>query len=59
MCDCVHAGEWSQMSGKQRGDLLYRLAELIDQEKESLALLGTPTATNALICCQPFHSRMP
>jgi hypothetical protein len=35
------AGEWSQLSAKQRGDLLYRLAELIEQEKESLSLLGT------------------
>jgi acyl-CoA reductase-like NAD-dependent aldehyde dehydrogenase len=34
-------GEWSELSSKQRGDLLYRLAELIDQEKEALALLGT------------------
>lgn len=32
-------GEWSELSSKQRGDLLYRLAELIDQEKEALALL--------------------
>lgn len=36
-------GEWSELSSKQRGDLLYRLAELIDQEKEALALLGTST----------------
>ncbi|PRW44891.1 aldehyde dehydrogenase [Chlorella sorokiniana] len=30
-------GEWPRMSGKQRGKILYRLAELIEQHAEELA----------------------
>lgn len=43
-------GEWSELSSKQRGDLLYRLAELIDQEKEALALLGTSLSLSLYTC---------
>lgn len=34
-------GEWSRMNGVERGRLLYRLAELIDRDREQLAMLET------------------
>lgn len=36
-----HSGEWSKLSARQRGNLLYKLADLIEQNKEELARLET------------------
>src|SRR5574340_531496 len=36
-----YGGEWSKMDGVERGKLLYRLAELIERDKDHLALLET------------------
>lgn len=37
--DAFYGGEYSQLSGYERGQLLNRLAELIEENKEELALL--------------------
>ena len=34
-------GEWSKMDGVERGKLLYRLAELIERDKDHIAMLET------------------
>ena len=34
-------GEWSKMNGVERGKLLYRLAELIERDKDQIAMLET------------------
>ncbi len=40
--DCAHRaflGEWGQMNARDRGKLMYRLADLMDEHKEELATL--------------------
>ncbi|MCC7059658.1 MAG: aldehyde dehydrogenase family protein, partial [Burkholderiaceae bacterium] len=34
-------GEWSRMDGAERGRLLYRLAELMERDKDYIAMLET------------------
>jgi betaine-aldehyde dehydrogenase len=41
-------GEWSKMPGPQRGRLLYRLADLIERDKEYLAKLESATVGKPL-----------
>jgi aldehyde dehydrogenase (NAD+) len=39
--NAFNSGEWRKMSARRRGDLLYKLADLIEQNKEELARLET------------------
>jgi formyltetrahydrofolate dehydrogenase len=34
-----HEGDWGKMSARERGSLLFRLADLMDQHKEELATI--------------------
>ncbi|WP_138506487.1 aldehyde dehydrogenase family protein [Nostoc sp. PA-18-2419] len=40
-CKAFTTGDWTQMSATRRGELLYKLADLIEQNKEELARLET------------------
>jgi len=41
-------GEWSKMAGPQRGRLLYRLADLLERDKEYLAMLDIPNSIDTI-----------